>query len=134
MKKLILIIAVAAVSLPLTGCATYILRVGCWDDHWDPDSKVMSIVYQATVADGAFIAFALFVPSDNRLLSVPLPLKPVVVLAGLIDLPFSIVSDTIFLPVDLYSARWRRKEREEREAQAGQAVPPDAAPPPEMKR
>jgi len=101
MKKLTLIILSAIIILNLSGCAargTIEARL----ENADPDDIK---IFPATCADGELLyqgcspnGISIFVGYIDGWARVPF------ILGSTIDLPTSIVADTIFLPTDIY--RW----------------------------
>ena len=98
MKKIILNILIAVLLVNLSGCATSETRL---DDYETPFAKI----YPATAMNGAYIVTCFtadgvpFMTGDiGGLLLFP------ILLGNTIDLPISITSDTLFLPLDVY--RW----------------------------
>ncbi len=98
MKKLIINVLIAVFLINLSGCSTYMLGLE------DRNSKAK--VYPATSINGTIIYLA-FTPKGIPLWEgvhidgwgrIPL------FLINTIDLPISITSDTLLLPVDVY--RW----------------------------
>ena len=100
-SKLICVLAAAGV-LATSGCATAFVRS---KNTVDPQH-----VFPATAFDGEFVFEAglkgepLFAPADPKARNSP-PARVAFCVGAIIDLPFSVVFDTILLPADLFRAR-----------------------------
>jgi uncharacterized protein YceK len=104
MKKLIINILIAVFLLNLSGCATGENRLDGYD-------RQFTKIYPATAMNGTYIATCFtedgvpFMAGNiGGLLLFP------ILLGNAIDLPISITSDTIFLPLDIY--RWNFPENQ----------------------
>ena len=98
MIKLFLIVAM---SLLLSGCGTLAVRAGFPDEPSD-----MPQYYPATVVDAqlVFSPFYLLIVEPTEIYEDDLTTLPRALLAclvGVVDLPISLVSDTIYLPWDI---------------------------------
>lgn len=91
----------------LSGCATVVVRSG------DEEEKG-TLLYPATRLDG--VGFIFFCCTDGinmegeQPVSTRIAAKTLYPLMCLIDLPFSLVSDTAMLPFDLSARQQRRRE------------------------
>ena len=100
MKKIIINILIVVLLMKLSGCATILFRQECLsNDGFGEWAKI----YPATLFNCGFIYIcctegAPMFGGNMYLLSPPF------ILANTIDLPISITSDTLFLPLDVY--RW----------------------------
>lgn len=83
MKNTIKFASMIAVALSLSGCGTLFGRSGVPSFYPNELSSPQTGVYPATQLDGKFLQ------------------TPFLIL-GLIDLPISLVTDTLLLPVDIY--------------------------------
>jgi uncharacterized protein YceK len=97
MQKLILTIAM----LPLlSGCGTFVARTG-----WRHEVAGIPQYYPATVVDAQFIAspFYILIDSPSDYYESPSTLPRVILgcLVGVVDLPISLVTDTVCIPVDM---------------------------------
>ena len=97
--RAILPILLLALVLLCSGCATAILRVpigACPSGRED-----IPRLYPATFCDLGFIVYYPFASGD---FPSDLPKRILVPCGGIVDLPSSVVFDTLFLPWDCY--RW----------------------------
>lgn len=91
MKKILIIIAM----LPfLSGCGTFVARTG-----WRNECSGIPRYYPATVVDAQIIAAPFNL--DAELSSLPRRLFGCLV--GIVDLPISLVTDTVCIPLDIWS-------------------------------
>lgn len=93
MKKYV-IVATCCMVLLTSGCATTLVRTGLVNDPSGPVKRGPDLppVYPSTVIDCLFMADV--VVEGEAIYFAFLPL-------ALIDLPVSILTDTLFLPIDL---------------------------------
>ena len=103
MKRLLLLLGVVLIGTTVMGCGT-ILRGG------------MDGTYRGTQIDVYLIGFA----GDSQHRSACIGRVPLIV-GGIVDLPISVVTDTLFLPYDLCVKEDKRQAT---------APPPVAAPAP----
>lgn len=89
MRKLI--IALALVTL-LSGCGTFIART-----DWRHEGGGIPAFYPASYVDGALLVSSCNPEIDGR----SLPRRVGVGLLGVVDLPVSVVTDTLCLPLDI---------------------------------
>jgi len=91
MKRMAFIILT---TLLLNGCGTFFARSD-WRDEGDGITKF----YPATCIDGVLIASP-FMPSMYE--RKPAYVPPLLGIAGLVDLPISLATDTILIPYDAW--------------------------------
>ncbi len=97
MKKLIIIVLIAVFLINLSGCATIMLGL--------EDRNRKAKVYPATFANGELICECCSEKGAPFLMGYISGWARIpVILANTVDLPISITSDTLLLPVDVY--RW----------------------------
>lgn len=95
--------------LSLNGCATAVSMQG----RFKKDSELP--VFPATRMDAAAIYFGS--TGDTKMIP---KRNPFIVLGGLVDLPFSLVSDILFLPYDGFREAARNNTSENKQPEAPQ--------------
>jgi uncharacterized protein YceK len=95
MKKMILMLAMVPL---LTGCGTFLARTP-WRDE-----GILPRYYPATAVSGYCVAMP-FMSEDRT--HKPWPQRTLVGMMGIVDLPISLVTDTICLPYDAFIYRGR---------------------------
>jgi hypothetical protein len=86
----------------LTSCATTVVRTGFPHPLSEDDQELMKF-YPATIMDGSaiYIAVSPGLEEESILKSV-WKRRVFLFIGGLIDMPFSLISDTVLLPYDIY--------------------------------
>ena len=87
MKKLLVLLLLPPL---ITGCATYIARTG------NPDARVLPCFYPATYIDAVLIG----APCNPNSEWGPMRRRLGATCIGVVDMPFSLATDTICLPFD----------------------------------
>ena len=97
MKRILIILILTPL---LNGCGTFVARTG-----WRNEASDIPRFYPASYVSGALLVGPCM-PSNDGWGSVPRRLG--VMCIGLVDLPFSLVTDTVFLPLDIWAYKPRR--------------------------
>jgi len=113
MKRIIINILITLILINLSGCATCLFRHDCFSNEGFGE---WAKIYPATIFNGGFIYIcstkgAPFFGGNIYLLSPPY------ILGNTIDLPISITSDTLFLPLDVYRWNFPKKPIETKKKQ-----------------
>jgi hypothetical protein len=86
----------------LTSCATTVVRTGFPHSLSKHDQELMRF-YPATILDGGSIYLALSPGLEKEpILESVWKRRVILFIGGLIDMPFSLISDTVILPYDIY--------------------------------
>ncbi len=117
MKKIIINILIVVSLTSISGCSTFIVRLA------EPSISDEFKMYPATCVNLMCI-YAGYIGGVSSLINATeiedvglICLSPIVILGNTIDLPISAVSDTLFLPTDMYFCNYPNKSDDTKKKQ-----------------